>query len=93
MNQETGQPRLAWQTAHPAVEAAVRKALELGVKINMSELDTCGNLLAFLRMSGAPLHSIEISQDKAYIAVSFGLATSKWTDALKTHSEAVRQGL
>ncbi|MBK4739070.1 GlcG/HbpS family heme-binding protein [Noviherbaspirillum pedocola] len=93
MNQETGQPRLTWQTAHQAVEAAVRKALELGVKINVSVLDAGGNLLAFLRMSGAPLHSIEISQDKAYTAVSFGLATSQWTDALKTRSEAVRQGL
>lgn len=93
MNQEIGQLRLTWQTAHQAVEAAVREALELGVKINVSVLDAGGNLLAFLRMSGAPLHSIEISQDKAYTAVSFGLATSQWTDALKTHSEAVRQGL
>ncbi|KRB81017.1 GlcG/HbpS family heme-binding protein [Noviherbaspirillum sp. Root189] len=93
MNQEIGQPQLTWQTAHQAIEAAVRQALELGVRINVSVVDAGGVPLAFLRMHGAPLHSIEISEDKAYTAVSFGLATSQWTDALKTHSEAVRQGL
>lgn len=93
MNQESSQPRLTWEAAHRAVEGAVRKALDVGVKVNVSVLDSGGNLLAFLRMNGAPLHSISISEDKAYTAVSFGLATSKWTKELKAHSEAVRQGL
>jgi len=93
MNHEPGVPRLTWEAAHLAVQAAVRRALELGVRINVSVVDAGGVPLAFLRMHGAPLHSIEISEDKAYTAVSFGLATSQWTDALKTHSEAVRQGL
>ncbi|QLD50982.1 heme-binding protein, partial [Paraburkholderia fungorum] len=30
---------------------------------------------AFLRMPGAPLHSIDIAIDKAYTAASFGLPT------------------
>lgn len=93
MNHEPGVPRLTWEAAHLAVQAAVRQALELGARINVSVVDAGGIPLAFLRMHGAPLHSIEISEDKAYTAVSFGLATSQWTDALKTHSEAVRQGL
>jgi uncharacterized protein GlcG (DUF336 family) len=33
-----------------------------------------GNLMAFLRMPGAFLHSIDIAIDKAYTAASFGLS-------------------
>jgi uncharacterized protein GlcG (DUF336 family) len=93
MKQESGQPRLTWEVAHRAVEGAVRKALDLGIRVNVSVLDAGGNLLAFLRMNGAPLHSISISEDKAYTAVSFGLATSQWAKELNGHSDAVRQGL
>lgn len=90
---ESGAPRLTWKAAHQAVEGAVLKALDLGIKVNVSVVDTGGNPLAFLRMNGAPLHSISISEDKAYTAVSFGLATSEWANELKAHSDAVRQGL
>ena len=50
-------------------------------------------LAAFLRMPGAPLHSVDIAIDKAYTAVSFGLPTSRWTEVLQSHSPAVRDGL
>jgi uncharacterized protein GlcG (DUF336 family) len=50
-------------------------------------------LAAFLRMPGAPLHSVDIAIDKAYTAVSFGLPTHQWTDVLQSHSVAVQQGL
>jgi uncharacterized protein GlcG (DUF336 family) len=93
MNLQINQPCLDWNAAQQAVQGATRKALELGVRINVSVVDVGGNLLAFLRMNGAPLHSISISEDKAYTAVSFGLATSKWSEVLSVHSEAVRQGL
>jgi uncharacterized protein GlcG (DUF336 family) len=33
---------------------------------------------AFVRMTGAPLHSMDIATDKAYTAVSFGLPTGQW---------------
>ncbi|ASW03935.1 GlcG/HbpS family heme-binding protein [Paraburkholderia aromaticivorans] len=84
---------LKWEAARSAVEGAVRKALELEVRICAAVVDVGGNPLAFLRMPGAPLHSVSISEDKAYTAVSFGMPTSRWHDELKTQSEAVRQGL
>ena len=93
MNHEPGVPRLTWEAAHLAVQAAVRQALELGARINVSVVDAGGVPLAFLRMHGAPLHSIEISEDKAYTAASFGLATSDWQHELAAHSASVRQGL
>ena len=88
-----GSEQLTWELAQRAVEGAVRCALSLGIRINVSVLDSGGNPIAFLRMSGAPLHSISISEDKAYTAVSFGLPTSEWMQVLSGHSVAVRQGL
>ena len=82
-----------WPAAHAMTQAAALHAQQLGVRVNIAVVDSAGNLAAFLRMPGAPLHSIDIAIDKAYTAASFGLATSGWSKALRTHSEAVRQGL
>ena len=82
-----------WPAAQAMTQAAARHAQQLGVRINIAVVDAAGNLAAFLRMPGAPLHSIDIAIDKAYTAASFGLATSGWSEALRLHSEAVRQGL
>ena len=82
-----------WPAAHRAVGAAVQAAQAMGVRINVAVVDASGVLVAFLRMPGAPLHSVDIAMDKAYTAVSFGLATSQWQEALQQHSAAVRDGL
>ena len=79
--------------ANDAVRAAVAHAATLGVCINVAVVDSGGNLVAFLRMPGAFLHSIDIAIDKAYTAASFGLPTSQWHAALQTHSDAVREGI
>ncbi len=82
-----------WEAAAAAAAAAARWADEAGIKVNIAVVDSGGNLAAFLRMPGAFLHSIDIAIDKAYTAAGFGLPTSAWTDALATHSPAVRAGL
>ena len=51
------------------VEAAVAKANSLGVPQVVAILDESGLLKAFCRMDGAPLISIEVSQNKAYTAL------------------------
>jgi uncharacterized protein GlcG (DUF336 family) len=51
------------------IEAAVAKANSLGVPQIISILDESGLLKAFCRMDGAPLISIEVSQNKAYTAL------------------------
>lgn len=87
------QATIAWEAAHAAVHAALAHAASLSVAINVAVVDRSGLLIAFLRMPGAPLHSIDIATDKAYTAASFGLPTSKWVEALAKHSEGVQQGL
>ena len=76
-----------------AVQAAIRHATQIGVRVNVSVVDATGVPAAFARMAGAPLHSIDIAIDKAYTAASFGLATSQWHKVLQEHSPAVREGL
>ena len=38
--------------------------------------------MAFLRMPGAFLHSVDIAIDKAYTAASFGFPTHQWMGLL-----------
>lgn len=79
--------------AMQAAQAAVAHSRQLGVMVNAAVVDHSGVLMAFLRCEGAPLHSVEMAMDKAYTAVSFGLATSAWDARLASRSEAVRAGL
>lgn len=71
-------PGITAEAAASAVQAAVRHAEIHGWKINVAVADRSGNLMAFLRMPGAFLHSIDIAIDKAYTAASFGFRTKEW---------------
>ncbi len=76
------QPVIDVAAALRAVQAAVQHASTLGVRVNIAVVDAAGVPAAFVRMAGAHLHSIDIAADKAYTAVSFGLATGAWTEVL-----------
>lgn len=76
-------PGITAEAATAAVQAAVAHAGKNGWKINVAVVDRGGNLMAFLRMPGAFLHSIQIAIDKAYTAASFGFPTAAWPAALE----------
>jgi len=80
------------EAAASAAQAAVAHAQSLGIGINVAVTDRAGVLMAFLRMPGAFLHSIDIAIDKAYTAASFGFPTSQW-GALVAGDELLRIGL
>lgn len=63
------------QQAQAAVEAARQKALELGLKMNIAVVDAGANLVAFARMDGAWLGSLDISIKKAKTARYFDMPT------------------
>ncbi|MEQ9499829.1 MAG: heme-binding protein [Deltaproteobacteria bacterium] len=83
---------LTAEAAHVAVDAAIAKARKLGCRINCAIVDPGGNLLAFLRDPGAPLHSIDIAIDKAYTAVSFRCPTAKLYEVIDG-APSVRDGI
>jgi uncharacterized protein GlcG (DUF336 family) len=61
--------------AKAVVAAAEDRAEEMGVPMCIAVMDDGGNLVAFHRMDGALLASIDIAQDKAYTAVSLEMDT------------------
>ncbi|WP_100810005.1 MULTISPECIES: heme-binding protein [unclassified Microbacterium] len=64
------------------IDAAVKKAEELGMPFVIVVVDDAGLVKASLRMDGAPLVSLQVAEDKAYTAAGFGLATNDWFDFL-----------
>jgi uncharacterized protein GlcG (DUF336 family) len=84
-------PGISWEAASTAAQAAVRHAQAKGWKINVAVVDRGGNLMSFLRMPGAFLHSIDIAIDKAYTAASFGFPTKQWMAAIG-HDEGMKLG-
>ncbi|HYK85032.1 MAG TPA: heme-binding protein [Ktedonobacteraceae bacterium] len=66
------------------IAAAEAKAQAMGKPMCIAVVDSDGTLKAFSRMDGAPLLSVQIAQDKAYTAISFGgLATHEWFEFIK----------
>lgn len=63
--------------AQTAIEAATKKSLELGVKMNIAVVDTGANLTAFGRMDGAWLGSLDIAIKKAKTARFFDMETGE----------------
>jgi uncharacterized protein GlcG (DUF336 family) len=70
-------------TAERAIAAAAEKATEMKIPMCIAIVDESGDLKAFRRMDGAPKLSVEISQNKAYTAACFGMATHAWYDFIK----------
>jgi glc operon protein GlcG len=59
-------PRLTLEGAQAVLAAAQRRAAEIGVPMDVAVVDDGGHLLAFARMDGAKLSSVEIAIAKAH---------------------------
>ena len=70
--------------AQQMIDAAIKKAQEIGFSIAITIVDESGNLKAFSRMDNAPLISIDASRKKAVTAVGFGFPTGDaWYNFIK----------
>jgi len=61
--------------ARHVIESARRAAEAIGVAMNIAVVDDGNNLVAFERMDGAWLGSVDIAQGKAYTARAFDMST------------------
>jgi len=61
-------PKLTLEGAKAVLEAAERRAREIGVPMDVAVVDDGGHLLTFSRMDGAKLSSVEIAINKAHSA-------------------------
>lgn len=70
--------------ARRVIEAAEKKAGQIGRPMNIAVADEGGNLVAHVRMDGAWIGSIDISQKKAYTSRAFDISTKD----LAAHSQS-----
>ena len=61
--------------ARRIIDAAERKAEEIGQPMNIAVADAGGNLVSHVRMDGAWIGSIDISIKKAFTSRAFDIAT------------------
>ncbi|MCH8744457.1 MAG: heme-binding protein [Chloroflexi bacterium] len=71
------------EAAQKAIDAAAKKAQEIGVPMAVAVCDPDGTLKAFSRMDGAALLAVRIAQQKAWTAISFGLPTQGLWEFIK----------
>ncbi len=69
--------------ARAVIQAAVAEARKRDWKMNIAVADSGGNLVAFERMDGAMLASIQIAQHKARAAVTFRRPTKVFEDGVQ----------
>jgi uncharacterized protein GlcG (DUF336 family) len=69
------------EVAQAIIEAATKKAAELGVLVSVAVADAGGNLKAFLRMDGAEIAGPTLAQDKAFTAVAVRCATGELAES------------
>src|ERR1700682_4877827 len=69
--------------AQAVIHAAVAEAKNRNWKMNVAVADSGGNLVAFQRMDGAMLASIQIAEHKARAAVTFRRPTRIFEDGIQ----------
>jgi len=71
-------PKLTLADARMILEGAEAKSRKIGVDMDIAVVDDGGHLLAFIRMDGARLTSIDVSINKAFTAACARRATHEY---------------
>jgi glc operon protein GlcG len=75
-------PPISLARAQAAIDAAVARAKARNWKMNVAVTDSGGNLVAFQRMDGAMLASIQIAEHKARAGATFRRPTKVFEDGV-----------
>lgn len=76
-------PPISLDRAQAVIQAAVAEAKKRNWKMNIAVADSGGNLVAFQRMDGAMLASIQIAEHKARAAATFRRPTKIFEDGIQ----------
>ena len=77
---------ISLERAEAAIAATTAEAKKHDWKLNVAIVDPGGNLVAFQRMDGAQLASIQISEHKARAAVTFRRETKVFENAIQLNN-------
>ena len=75
-------PPISLDRAQSLIDAAVAEAKKRNWKMNVAVVDSGGNLVAFQRMDGAMLASIQIAEHMARAAATFRRPTKEFEDGI-----------
>jgi glc operon protein GlcG len=78
-------PPISLKRAQAAINAVVAEADKRDWKMNVAVVDSGGNLVAFQRMDGAMLASIQIAEHKARAAAMFRRETKIFESAVQVN--------
>jgi glc operon protein GlcG len=76
-------PSISLDRAQGVIQAALAEAKRRNWKMNAAVVDSGGNLVAFQRMDGAMLASIQIAEHKARAAATFRRPTKVFEDGIQ----------
>jgi len=76
-------PPISLDRARAAIAAVVAESRKRDWKMNVAVVDPGGNLVAFERMDGAMLASIQIAEHKARAAATFRRETKQFEDGIQ----------
>src|SRR5690348_11999736 len=76
-------PPISLDRAEAVIHAALAEAKKRNWKMNVAVVDSGGNLVAFQRMDGAMLASIQIAEHKARAAATFRRPTKIFEDGIQ----------
>lgn len=77
---------ISLERAQAAINAVVAEAKKRDWKMNVAVVDCGGNLVAFQRMDGAMLASIQIAEHKARAAATFRRETKFFENAIQQNN-------
>jgi glc operon protein GlcG len=77
---------ISLERANALIAATVAEAKKHDWKLNVAVVDSGGNLVAFERMDGAQLASIQIAEHKARAAVTFRRETKAFENAIQVNA-------
>jgi glc operon protein GlcG len=69
--------KLNWEGTNRILQAAVRKAQEMGIPMSIAVMDEGGHLLGFARTDEGKIHNIRVAHAKARAAASNRLPTGR----------------
>ena len=79
-------PPISLERAQAAINAVVAEAKRRDWKMNVAVVDSGGNLVAFQRMDGAMLASIQIAEHKARAAATFRRETKAFENGIQLNN-------
>ena len=79
-------PPISLERAQAAINAVVAEAKKRDWKMNVAVVDSGGNLVAFQRMDGAMLASIQIAEHKARAAATFRRETKVFENGIQVNN-------